>query len=124
MHRLRTDEIFHFYLGDPVRLFMIPESGEPEAVMLGTALDRGQTVQALVPANAWQGLALEPGGRFALLGTTVSPGFEYADFELGRRETLTRSYPEHRDIIERLTVKGGVVRRPAAPERNLEPELP
>jgi len=84
---------------------MIPEGGVPVTVTLGAALDRGQTVQALVPANAWQGLALEPGGEFALLGTTVSPGFEYADFELVACETLTRRYPEHRDIIEKLTVK-------------------
>ncbi len=105
MHRLRTDEIFHFYLGDPVRLFLIPEGGAPRTIVMGQDLERGQTVQALVPAGAWQGLSLAPGGAFALLGTTVAPGFEYEDFELGRREELVARFPDQREVLGKLTLR-------------------
>ena len=102
MHRLASDEIFHFYLGDPVEMLQLAPDGGGRVVLLGTDLAAGMRPQILVPAGVWQGTKLIAGGRFALLGTTVSPGFDVADFELGRRETLAAAYPAFRERIAAL----------------------
>ncbi|MBN1592034.1 MAG: cupin domain-containing protein [Candidatus Coatesbacteria bacterium] len=103
MHRLRGDEIFHFYMGDPVTMVHLYPDGHGEEVILGNDLERGHKCQVVVPMNVWQGAFLDDGGEFALLGTTVAPGFDFADFELGRREDLVRAYPEYAGLTERLT---------------------
>lgn len=103
MHRLRSDELFHFYLGDPVEMLRLVPGTPGDVVRLGADLAAGERPQALVPGGSWQGARLAPGGRFALLGTTVSPGFEPADFELGRRAPLVAAWPHHRERIEALT---------------------
>lgn len=102
LHRLRSDEIFHFYLGDPVEMVQLAPDGGGRVVLLGTDLAAGMRPQILVPAGVWQGMKLVAGGRFALLGTTVSPGFDVADFELGRRETLAAGYPAFSERIAAL----------------------
>lgn len=103
IHRLRSDEVFHFYLGDPVEMLVLLPDGSGTSVVLGTDVPAGMRPQAVVPAGAWQGSRLRRGGRFALLGTTVAPGFEYADFELGERERLTAAYPAFAEEIAALT---------------------
>ena len=103
LHRLRTDEIFHFYLGSPVRMLQLWPDGGGQTVVLGPDLQAGQHLQLVVPRGVWQGSLLEPGGHFALLGCTVAPGFEYADYETGHRHELTRQYPAHAELIARLT---------------------
>jgi uncharacterized protein len=103
LHRLKGDEIYHFYLGDPVELLLLEGPGSFRRVTLGPELERGQHVQFTVPAGAWQGSRLLARGEFALLGTTMAPGFDARDFELGSREELTRVYPDLRAEIERLT---------------------
>jgi predicted cupin superfamily sugar epimerase len=103
LHRLSSDEIFHFYLGDPVILFEIEKNGRSRQTTLGDDLLHGQVPQHVVPAGAWQGLCLQPDSKFALLGTTVAPGFEFEDFELGDRGYLLQEFPEHGAWIERLT---------------------
>ena len=103
MHRLKSDEVFHFYLGDPVEMLLLPPSGSGQVTSLGNDLSRGALPQLVVPAGVWQGARLKPGGRFALLGCTVAPGFDFADFEVGPREALTRLYPDFADLISRLT---------------------
>ena len=103
MHRLQSDEIFHFYLGDPVEMFLLDSSGKGRAIMLGQDLTAGQTLQQVVPRDCWQGLRVKAGGKWSLLGTTVAPGFEYEDFELGERNQLIEKYPEYRDILTALT---------------------
>lgn len=102
LHRLRGDEIFHFYLGDPVRMLQLFSDGTSRTIILGPHLDQEQHVQVVVPGGVWQGTLLEPGSNFALLGCTVAPGFDYADYEHGDRETLLRAYPDQRDLIEKL----------------------
>lgn len=82
LHRLRFDEVYHFYLGDPARLTIIDQQGAASDIILGPDIFAGQCVQALVPSRRWQGSRLEPGGRWALLGTTMAPGFDPQDFEL------------------------------------------
>ena len=103
LHRLRADEIFHFYLGDPVEMLQLWPDGSGRTVTLGTDLAAGMRPQVVVPRGVWQGSRLAPGGSLALLGTTVSPGFDLADYEAGSRETLLEAYPGYRDRITALT---------------------
>lgn len=104
LHRLQTDEVFHFYLGSPVRMLQLLPDGTGRTIVMGPDVLGGHQLQVVVPRGVWQGSLLEPGGDFALLGCTVAPGFEYADYESGVRETLCAQYPEFAELIERLTV--------------------
>ncbi len=104
LHRLPTDEIYHFYLGDPVTLLRLFPDGTSNAVTLGQNIRKGEHVQFVVPKGVWQGSFLNEGGVFAFMGTTMAPGFEYSDFEAGDRDFLTNAYPEREAIIRRLTV--------------------
>jgi predicted cupin superfamily sugar epimerase len=102
MHRLPTDEVFHFYIGDPVEMLQLgPDGGQ--RLVLGPDILGGQLVQAVVPAGVWQGSRLRDGGAFALLGTTVVPGFDFADYEHGDRAALVVQFPLFADEITRLT---------------------
>jgi predicted cupin superfamily sugar epimerase len=103
LHRLRSDEIFHFYAGGPVRMLQLFPDGSGKEIVLGPDVPVGQEPQVLVPRGVWQGSLLEPGGEYALLGCTVAPGFDYADYEHGLRDELLRTYPQFRERIERLT---------------------
>jgi uncharacterized protein len=103
MHRLASDEIFHFYLGDPVEMLQIAPDGSSKRVLLGPDLAVGQHVQLVVPKNVWQGSRLVKGGLLALLGCSVSPGFEYADYETGSQEALLEMAGEHREMLLGLT---------------------
>ena len=103
LHRLQTDEIFHFYLGAPMRMLQLHPDGTTRTVVLGPNLLAGQQLQVVVPRGVWQGSLLEPGGSFALVGCTVAPGFEYVDYEAGDRASLTAQYPEQAELIRRLT---------------------
>ena len=103
IHRVRSDEVFHFYLGDPVEMLQLPPGGEGRVHVLGTDLEAGMRPQVLVPRGVWQGARLAPGGTLALLGTTVSPGFDPADYEPGRRDELQAAYPADREWIAALT---------------------
>ena len=101
LHRLRADEIFHFYAGDPVEMLLLSD-GDGKKVTLGADLAAGMRPQVLIPRNTWQGCRLSPGGAWALLGTTVSPGFAYEDFEPGSSAELAALHPAHADLIRTL----------------------
>jgi predicted cupin superfamily sugar epimerase len=103
IHRLQSDEIFHFYLGDPVEILQLQPDGTGQVHILGTDILNGMQPQVVVPRNVWQGSRLLQGGRLALIGTTVSPGFELMDYESGHRHQLVESYPKFRDLIIALT---------------------
>ena len=103
MHRLISDEVFHFYLGDPVEMLQLWPDGSSRTVILGQQLEAGMVVQTVVPKHVWQGSRLLPGGAFALLGCTVSPGFDYADYEAVGRDQLIAGWPNCREAIEALT---------------------
>jgi len=103
MHRLRSDEIFHFYFGEPVEMLQLLPNGSGRVTTIGFDILHGMQPQAVVPRGVWQGARLLKDGRFALLGTTVSPGFEFADYESGSRDELVRFYPDFRDLIIALT---------------------
>lgn len=103
MHRLHTDEMYHFYLGDPVEMLLLSPDRSGRVVTLGPEVLRGMQPQVVVSRGVWQGSRLLPGGEFALLGTTMSPGFEFSDYEHGQREALIELYPRFRDLIVALT---------------------
>jgi hypothetical protein len=105
MHRLPSDEVFHFYLGDPVEMLQLYPDGRCALFTLGPDLQAGQQVQLLVPAGVWQGTRLIGAGKVALLGCTVTPGFDYADYESGHRAELTARWPEQTEKIRNLTRK-------------------
>jgi predicted cupin superfamily sugar epimerase len=90
LHRLNHDELFHFYLGDPCEMVTYVDGRQPEIAILGQDLRAGMTVQQIVPAGTWQGTRLRAGGRFALMGTTMTPGFDPDGFELATADWLER----------------------------------
>jgi len=103
LHRLASDEVYHFYLGDPVEMLLLDPNGSSDTIVLGSNVMEDMRLQVVVPAGVWQGSRLIAGGEFALMGTTMAPGFDQADFELGNREELAGRYPEVRDLILGLT---------------------
>jgi predicted cupin superfamily sugar epimerase len=103
MHRLPWDEVFHFYLGDPVEILLLEPGRAGRVVTLGADLAAGQRPQVVVPAGVWQGSVLSTGGRVALLGTTMAPGFDSGDFESGSRAALVREWPQHGAAIRART---------------------
>ena len=105
LHRLRADEVWHLYDGGPLTLHVLHPDGRYEPRVLGRALSQGEAFQQLVPHGAWFGA--EATEDFALVGCTVAPGFAFEDFELGAREALLEQYPQHRELVLRLTSNGG-----------------
>lgn len=103
LHRLKSDEVFHFYGGDPVEMIQIDPKGNFKKFILGPDIFNGQSPQVVVKRGTWQGTRLVSGGAWALMGTTMSPGFEYSDFELGNREQLIKAYPQLRNDIIRFS---------------------
>jgi uncharacterized protein len=103
MHVLDSDEIFHFYLGDPVEMLQLHADGSSETFILGPNLEAGQHVQLVVPAGVWQGTRLIGDGEVALLGCSVTPGFDFADYRSGSCAELTAKWPEQAERIKGLT---------------------
>jgi predicted cupin superfamily sugar epimerase len=103
LHRLPTDEVYHFYLGDPVEQLLLYPDGHSDVVVLGQDLLAGQRVQHVAPREVWQGTRLVPGGRWALLGTTMAPGFDISDYEAGDATALATQYPARAALIAVLT---------------------
>ena len=103
LHRLKSDEIFHFYLGGPMVLAELAPSGEAREVRMGQDVASGCALQHVVEAGTWFGAYPELESAFCLVGCTVAPGFDFADFELGERAKLLEQFPRARALIERLT---------------------
>lgn len=102
LHRVRSDEVWHHYDGDPLELHLISEAGVYEVTTLGRNIVRGERPQLVVPAGVWQA-ALPLGTRFALCGCTVAPGFDFADFEMPSRQDLANRLPALKSAIDRFT---------------------
>ena len=104
-HRIRSDELWHFYAGSPITLAVLDAEGKGQLATyaLGRDPTRGESLQVVVPAGAWFAAEVASAGAYALVGCTVAPGFDFADFELGARAQLLEHYPQHRGVIERLT---------------------
>ena len=103
MHVLDSDEIFHFYLGDPVEMLQLHPSGDSVVFTLGPDLKDGHQVQLVVPAGIWQGTRLIGDGQVALLGCTVTPGFDYADYHNAKYTELAAKWPDQAERIRALT---------------------
>jgi hypothetical protein len=103
MHKIASDEIFHFYLGDPVEMLLLHPSGSSAVLTFGPDLEAGQKPQILVPAGVWQGERFMEGGKLALFGCTVTPGFDFADYESGSYANLAAKWPAEAERIKKLT---------------------
>ncbi len=102
LHKLKTDEVFHFYLGDPVEMLHLYPDGSGRIITLGHDITQDQHVQLVVPRDTWQGSHLKPGGKFALLGTTMAPGFDYDDYTAADHDQLVEKYADYKDLIDKL----------------------
>jgi predicted cupin superfamily sugar epimerase len=103
MHRIASDELWHFYYGDPLVVYDIDLQGQLTCHLLGNHPENNESFQCLIKAGHWFGTRLQQGGEYALVGCTVSPGFDFADFALANRATLTQQYPQHEALIASLT---------------------
>lgn len=99
-HRIKSDEMWHFYYGDPLIVHVIELDGTYTKLSIGLDLEKGQIPQAVVPAGAW--FASESLGAYSLVGCTVSPGFDFKDFELAKKAELSQEFPKHAELIGRL----------------------
>jgi predicted cupin superfamily sugar epimerase len=102
-HRLRSDEMWHFYAGGAIAIHVLAEDGQYSQIFLGADSEAKEVFQAVVKAGCWFASELRDKNSFALVGCTVSPGFDFADFEMGARADLTARFPQHKKLIERLT---------------------
>ena len=103
MHVLESDEIFHHYMGGAVEMLQLWTDGTSKRVVIGKDLNGGERPQAVVPRGVWQGSRLVAGGRWALLGCTVSPGFAYEDYASGGYDELAARWPDWAEMIRGLT---------------------
>jgi len=101
-HRIKSDECWHFYTGDPLLVYEIQADGEMKTITLGNDSRKGQLFQYVVPANCWFASQPAPGSTFSFVGCTVAPGFDFEDFELAEADVLAGLYPQHENIIRQL----------------------
>ncbi len=102
LHRIQSDEVWHFYAGGPLEVFVFDEAGQLEIIRLGNNPDAGEVFQAVVPAGRWFASRPAAGTAYALVGCTVAPGFDFADFELATAETNISTHPEYQHLIQSL----------------------
>ena len=102
-HRIKQDEIWHFYQGNPIRMHLISPSGDYSNVTIGNNIETGEAPQFVVPRGYWFAGATMGDKGYSLVGCTVSPGFDFDDFELGNREELISKFPQHQKIITKFT---------------------
>lgn len=101
-HRIKSDECWHFYTGDPLFIYLIQQDGNLQIISLGNRVDKKQLFQFVVPANSWFASRPAPLSRFCFVGCTVAPGFDFADFELAGASALSAVYPQHEKTIREL----------------------
>lgn len=111
-HRLSYDEVWHVYGGDPFILILLSPDGSSEEILMGPDPLKGQKVQFVIPANTWQAGSIVPGGRYALFGCTMAPGFHGSCFEAGTADALIQQYPDRTEDIQRLSVNGYETKMP------------
>ena len=102
-HRLSADEVWHFYDGGALTIYILDKNGARSDLHLGRDIDRGEALQAVVPAGSWFAAAPDQADSFSLVGCAVSPGFEFTDFTLAERRDLIAKFPRHRELITRFT---------------------
>jgi predicted cupin superfamily sugar epimerase len=103
LHKIKSDETWHFYFGDALEVIEIDEQGILTITKIGSHLLKGETFQYTVKANTWFGSRVSGNGNFSLVGCTVYPGFDFNDFELAKRDDLIKQFPKHQTIVTELT---------------------
>lgn len=101
-HRIKSDECWHFYTGDPLDVFILKHDGNLDIIHLGNNINEGQVFQYVVPANCWFASRPATGSRSCFVGCTVAPGFDFKDFEMANAKMLANLYPQHEQIIKTL----------------------
>lgn len=101
-HRIKSDECWHFYLGDPLEIIVLQPNGELAVTTLGSDSTKGHLFQYVVPAGCWFASRPAPGSQYCFVGCTVAPGFDFADFEMANGEHLIIEYPQHSTMIREL----------------------
>jgi len=101
-HRIKSDEIWHFYAGDPLIIYTIDAQGNLSESLLGNNSWKDEFPQHVVPKGSWFAAKVKSKGTFTLVGCTVAPGFDFRDFEAGKKEDLQTQFPQHRNIISQL----------------------
>jgi predicted cupin superfamily sugar epimerase len=104
-HRIKSDEMWHFYYGGPLNVYVIGDKGTLEIIRLGNNLDEGESFQAVVKAGCWFASRPVDGNSFSLVGCTVAPGFDFADFELANADELAAQFPQQGQLIKDLCRK-------------------
>ena len=102
-HKIKQDEIWHFYAGSPLAVHIIDKEGNYSKQLIGNNFSKNELPQFVVPKDSWFASCVEDGKEYALVGCTVSPGFDFDDFELANRDLLVKKYPNHKNIITKLT---------------------
>ncbi len=100
LHRIQSDEVWHFYQGDPLNVVMLTADGELSVTTLGQNIDAGERFQFVVPAGAWFGAEVASGGSYSLVGCTVAPGFDFCDFELAKKDKMLQQFPQHQEFLQ------------------------
>ena len=101
-HKLKSDEVWHFYDGGSIRIYILSD-GPLMQKTLGKEIGNGENFQQVIPANTWFAAELIDKKSFTLAGCTVAPGFDFRDFEIGKREELLKLYPQHEEMILKFT---------------------
>jgi predicted cupin superfamily sugar epimerase len=102
-HIMRSDELWHFYAGSSLTLYIIERDGRLSELRVGADIDKGESLQAIVKSYSWFAASVNDTSSYSLVGCTVSPGFDYRDWKLGDIKTLVTLYPQHQSIIEKYT---------------------
>lgn len=102
-HKIESDEMWHFYDGAPLSVYIILPDGVLKVLKIGSAIDKGEQLQAVVPAGCWFASRVDIPDAYSLVGCTVAPGFDFNDFVMADQNTLTNVYPLHQQIISELT---------------------
>lgn len=102
-HKIHSDEMWHFYAGQALEVLEISPAGELRCTRLGPDVLQGEVFQHMVPAHTWFAARVAAGGTFSLVGCTVAPGFDFADFGLADRASLSATFPQHHQLIHTLT---------------------
>ena len=101
-HRIKSDECWHFYEGGTLVIHVIDNEGNYSCIRLGRKVDKGEVFQFVVPATCWFASEPTPETEFVFVGCTVAPGFDFADFQMANAGALSKEYPQHESLIERL----------------------
>ena len=104
LHRIKSDEVWHFYEGNPLRIVMLSPEGDYSEKILGKNLEQGQEYQFVVPAGYWFGSEVIEGGSYSLVGCTVAPGFDFNDFEMADKQQMIKDFPKHSDFLKRFCI--------------------